>query len=415
MAGIGRFVPRALNSHLGRGQRWQRLAIFVWATILVVLCIRGLLSSRRNSVYPIFATAARDFWAGANLYRSAEAPYRYSPLVAALFVPFSLWPDPIGGVLWRLLNAAVYLAALGWWCRTVLPRSLTASQKALLYLLIIPLSVGSLNNAQSNPLVLGLLLAGVSTVARGGWNLASAFLALACLFKLYPVAVGLLVAAVYPRRFAGRFLIALATGLALPFLLKPSAYVLEQYAGWWHHLVADDRQQLQIELWYRDLRLLCHVWHIPLGALAYLVIQLFAAAAIAAACTAGRLAHWQERRLLTLLFSLACCWMTLLGPATESATYILLAPTLAWSMIDALRSTVPWSIRTGLIGSFGLFLLTQTAVWFPGTGRQVHALGLQPLAALILVICLIAMQFQGDVGNGAAGVGSGVIRPAEAA
>jgi Glycosyltransferase family 87 len=373
---------------------WQRLAIAVWMTVLLAICIRGLLNARTNSVYPIFARAARDFLAGADLYRVSDAPYRYSPLVAALLVPFSVWPDHIGGVLWRLLNAALYLTAFAWWCRMVLPRPLTISQQAILYLLIVPLSVGSLNNAQSNPVVLGLLMAGVAAVARGRWNWASVCLALACLFKVYPLAVGLLLAVVHPRQFAGRFLIALLIGLAVPFLLKPSAYVLEQYGNWLHHLQTDDRQHLPADLWYRDLRLLCLNCHVSLSPAAYRIVQLLAAAGIALFCIAGRLASWEHRRLLTVLFGLGCCWMTLFGSATESCTYMLLAPALAWSLLDAWLRQVPYWLRCGLGASFVLFLVTQTAVWFPGGGRQIHALGLQPLAALLLLVCIVVMEVQ---------------------
>jgi hypothetical protein len=390
-------------------------AVVVWAVILLAIGIRGLHNPRRNSVYPIYARAARHFLAGTNLYRAADGPYRYSPLAAALLVPFTLCPGAIGGVLWRLLNASVYLAALAWFCRRVLPVPLTAQQQALLYLLIIPLSVGSLNNAQSNALVLGLLLAGVAAVASRHWSLASGCVALACLYKIYPVAVGLLLAAVYPRRFAGRFLLALAIGLALPFLFKPPAYVLEQYGSWFHHLQADDRQQLPIGVWYRDLRLLCRACQVPLGPTAYLLLQLLAAAGIAALCLWGRWVGWAQRRLLTTLFSLACCWMTLFGPATESSTYILLAPALAWTILAAwLGPAAPWGIRTGLLASFGLFTVTQAAVWFPGGARQVRMLGLHPLAALLLLVCLIGMEIQESFRSKAAGSESDGLCPASA-
>jgi hypothetical protein len=376
--------------------RWQRLALTIWVTLFLVLCSRALLQARANSVYPVFARAARNFLAGEDLYRGVGDPYRYSPLVAALLVPFSLCPDAIGGTLWRLLNAAVYLTALAWWCRAVLPRRLTASQQAILYLLIVPLSVGSLNNAQSNPLVLGLLLASVAAVAEQRWNLASGCVGLACLFKVYPVAVGLLLSAVYPRRFAGRFLLALVLGLGLPFLLKPSIYVLEQYAGWWHHLQTDDRQHLPVELWYRDFRLLCRNLHLFLSPTAYQMIQLLAAAGMAIGCVAGRLAGFPRRRLLTLLFTLGCCWMTLFGSATESSTYILLAPSLAWTLLDAWLRPVSWWLRSGLSASFVLFTATQAAVWFPGGSQRLHVLGLHPLAALLLLVCVIGMELQGD-------------------
>lgn len=381
-----------LQPELSGGTRWQRLALAVWAAILVVLSIRGLLNARENSVYPIYAGAARNFLDGTELYTARMSPYRYSPLVAALFVPFSLLSDPVGGVLWRLLNAAVYLGSFAWWCRVVLPRCLTASQTAILFLFIVPLSVGSLNNAQSNLLVLGLLLAGTAAVACRRWNLASGCVALACLFKLYPISVGLLLAAVYPRRFAGRFLLALAIGLTVPFLLKPSAYVWEQYAGWWRHLTADNRHQLQVELWYRDLRLLCHNWHLTLSPKAYRMIQVLAAAAIAAWCVWAKLARWEQQRLLTLLLALGCCWMTLLGPTTESCTYIFVAPTLAWTLLDAWLAPRPIGLRYGLAVSLGLFTVSRMAVWFPGGARHLQVAGLQPLAALVLLVCVVAME-----------------------
>src|SRR5437016_13034259 len=107
-----------------------KLALLLWLMLVLVVSSRTLVSPRTNSVYPIFASAARNWLAGNPLYRAPSDLYRYSPLVATLFVPFSLFSDPLGGALWRVLNAGVYLAALGWWCRVALPRALTAGQRA---------------------------------------------------------------------------------------------------------------------------------------------------------------------------------------------------------------------------------------------------------------------------------------------
>jgi hypothetical protein len=392
-----------------------RFAHYIWAAILIVICVRGLLSPRTNSVYPIFAGAARNFLAGTDLYSPTEGPYRYSPLVAALLIPFGLCPDNVGGVLWRLLNAAVYLGSLAWWCRAVLPRDLSIGQMAGVYLLIIPLSIGSLNNGQSNPLVLGLLLAGTAAVVGQRWNLASGLLALACLFKLYPISLGLLLAAVYPRRLTGRFLIALAIGLAVPFLFKPSAYTLDQYAGWWHHLTTDDRQALPVEMWYRDLRLLCHACDLPLSPFTYQALQLLSALALAGTCVAASVAYHDERRLLTFVFALACCWMTLFGPATESCTYILLAPTLAGTLLEAWLQPGFWVFRMVVLLSFGLFTVSRAALWFPGGARQLAVACSQPLAALFLLVCILGMELQALLGHTTTGPERGDLPRAQAA
>src|SRR5262249_36924319 len=244
-----------------------RSAILVWglwAVALLAVCGVAAAAPHRHSVYPIFAAAAQRWLAGANLYQYQGEPYRYSPPVTALLVPPSALPDWLGAVLGRLLTAGGYLGGLAWWTDAVLPRPLPRGRRVLLLLLVLPLSLGNVYNGQSNLLLLGLLLAGVAALAtaeakgrRGGWWwLAAGCVALACLLKVYPVAVGLLLAVVSPLQFAARLALVLAAGLALPFLLQQPDYVLEQYAGWWQHMTADDRTVLPRELWYHDLRLL---------------------------------------------------------------------------------------------------------------------------------------------------------------
>jgi len=371
----------------------------VWAGILLICCGRVLLpphtwlTAHTQSVYPIFAGAARQWIAGADLYEQLAPDldrFRYSPGVAALLVPFSLLPDGLaradgpGGALWRLFNAGVYLGALGWWIRALLPPSLTRMQRAVLFLLVVPLSVGSLNNGQSNALVLGLLLAAMAAAKTDRWNLAAGCVAVACFFKVYPIAVGLLLALLYPRRFAGRLAVALAVGLALPFALQHTDYVAGQYLSWFDHFQTYDRQRLITQLWYRDIRLLLRPWLGPLDMGTYAVMQLTAAACVAASCLAARRAAWTGDRLLILLFGLGCCWMTVFGPATESCTYILLAPALAWGLLNAWQARCSGTELALFTTSYGLFLACQTAVWFP-FGRTVHTLGLQSLAGLLLL------------------------------
>jgi hypothetical protein len=364
-----------------------KVVVAVWAAVLLILCARLLVTDRGQGVYPIFANAARKWLAGQDLYRGPGEPYRYSPLAAVALVPLSGLPDRLGGIVWRLLNAGVLLGGLAWWCRAVL--ALTHRQRALFFLLVLPLSVGSLNNGQSNPLLLGLLLIGGAAAATERWNLVGGCLAFACLVKLYPVAVALLLAAGYPRRLAGRLTGALALGLALPFLLGPPAYVTAQYADWLHRLVTEDRQTWPVSGGYRDLRMLFRLWAVPLGPRTFLAIQLLAAGGIAALCLARRRGERPDRRFLIGVLSLGCCWMTVLGPATESCTYMLLAPALAGAVIEAWQGRPRWAGRGVVLASYGLFLVSQVMLWFPW-GSGFTNLGSQPFAGLLLFGYLLA-------------------------
>jgi hypothetical protein len=75
--------------------------------------------------------------------------------------------------------------------------------------------------------------------------------------------------------------------------------------------------------------------------------------------------------------------MTLLGPATESSTYVLLAPALAWALVDARRAPWPAGLRRLPDAAAALLLVGVLAGALPAT-RQVHAWGPQPLGALLL-------------------------------
>jgi hypothetical protein len=98
---------------------------------------------------------------------------------------------------------------------------------------------------------------------------------------------------------------------------------------------------------------------------------------------AGRFAGWPQRQLLTMVLGLAGCWMVLCGPATESCTYILVAPTLAWAVLDATLDGRPLWSRLIPWASFVLFVFSQTISWFPEDVRM-YFLCVLPLAGIVL-------------------------------
>jgi hypothetical protein len=372
----------------------ERFAVVVWAAVLGVVGIRVFFWPHVHSLYPVFATAARHWQNGQELYlpyfyQPGLDVFRYCPLFAGLFVPLAQLPEGLGNVCWRGLSAGCYLGALAWWSRSVLPRSLTDPQRGLLFFLAVPLSIGCVNNGQSNVLLIGLLLAGIAAAASERWNLAGSFMALAGLIKVYPLAIGLLLTAVHPRKFGGRFLLALAIAAALPFILQRPSYVAEQYKHWYELLVADDRADRPVSPWCsRDLWLLIRLSHLPISFLIYRGIQLGLAAAVALLCLAGRWSASPRRRFLTTAFGLGIGWMVLCGPATESCTYILMAPILAWAVLETWLEPRPLWSRVIPWCSFWLFAVSQVGSWFPDQVR-IPFLGLLPLAGLTLFASIV--------------------------
>ncbi len=99
----------------------------------------------------------------------------------------------------------------------------------LVYLLILPLSLGNFNNGQVNPMIIGLLMVAIIAAHEKRWTLSAVALGFSVYLKIYPLSVGLLLVVLYPRQLGWRLALTLILMGAASFLLQRPAYVLEQY------------------------------------------------------------------------------------------------------------------------------------------------------------------------------------------
>jgi hypothetical protein len=372
---------------------WPAAAALVWAAVVAAVCARSAAQPHKRSLYPTWAAAGGDWVAGADAYGPPRAPhldtYRYAPPVTVLLVPWHYLPERLGNALWRLASAAAFLGAFACWLRRAAPGATTPAERGLLYLLLAPLALGSLNNGQTNLLLAALLLAALAAVAAERFWLAGLAVALAVALKGYPLALGLLLVAAHPRRFAAPLLAGLAAVAALPFLFQHPEYVAQQYAGYFERLGHNEGRRFWPDhMAYRDLWLLCRVWNVPLSASAYQAVQALTAAGCAAMVALARRRGWPERRVLEVVLVLGCCWMMACGPATESSTYVLLAPALAWWLVRARREggLAPALLAQQAAGLLFLCVL----VGLSPSGVRFHALALHPLAVLLLAASYLA-------------------------
>src|SRR4051812_12955589 len=105
-----------------RSSQW---AVVAWATALVVVAIVVSFPRMSGKLYPTFVAAGAHFERGEPVYGwfpESQDQYRYSPLVAATFAPWSHVPTPLGAILWRWLQAILLLLALRAWSRAAMPR-----------------------------------------------------------------------------------------------------------------------------------------------------------------------------------------------------------------------------------------------------------------------------------------------------
>ena len=375
-------------------------AVLVWGGLLIGVAAHGFWYPQSHTVYNIYGPAARHWWAGDDLYAPVvkgwwEAGhwvtttdyYRYSPLFAVAITPVAVLPDYLGNSLWKVLNGVVF--ASGLWCaaRRLFPDTHGRPPIAVLFLLVLPVAVASLYIGQANLLVVGMVLLGLSAAAGDRWSTAAAGLAAATLVKGYPLALALLLVGLYPRRFALRFALALAAGLLLPFLTQPPDIVLAQYASWWSHL-SDSTILMRERL--RSVDQLFALCHLPLSPRAFSLMELAAGAAALGLCYLHTRRTAQARDRLTWVLLVYSTWVVLFGPATESSTYAVIGPALAWSLIDAFRRPAGWGIRFLLVACLILMGPVVTDLFGATVRVWAHQYGMQAIGGLLYLACLLA-------------------------
>jgi hypothetical protein len=354
--------------------------------MVIGFAIQAHLVPWAHTVYDIYAPAARNWWAGRDLYVRGTDYFRYSPLMAIAFSPFGLLPDCWGGPLWKVCNCLVFAGGLWTWSRRVLPVRLSRSQTGVLFLLVLPCSVHSLYIGQANALMVGALLFGLAAATGERWNQAAAWLALATLIKGYPLALGLLLSALYPRRFAARFVAALGIGLLLPFAAQWPSVVVSQYASWSQHLLASTaimRERL------RSIDHLLDLCHLAVSPQAFAELALLAGLVVLSLALAARRSA-NPRELLTQVWGLFAFWVVLFGPATESCTYIVVAPTIAWSILKVFQYSARWGPRLAVVGGALMMGPLVTDMFGPIIRNFANEHGSQPVGALLFLAYLIA-------------------------
>ena len=358
-------IRRSAKEFLDKRGIWNKCAWVVWAAVLVVLALRPLLLSHRGTSFDTYNLAGSHWLHGENIY-SQWMGFVYSPVVAAFFAPFAWISPTFANILWRILNSGLLLGGLAAVLKTRLFAGIKERSFGILYLLLVPLAAGNIDISQANPLVAGLLLLAIAAVYVEHWNSAAFCVAVATCFKIYPIAVGLLICLIAPRRFSWRFFIALLLLLlVIPFLFQNWSYVANQYHDWIATRTSDDRRQWPTEKLPLDLWFLIHwVGHLPIPPKIYSLIQLGTAGALASFCAVQTWRGWAKNRVLIGLFSLASVWMTLCGPATESYTYLILAPAILLALVQSFDANQPAPLRGLVFGAFILQLLAATRASF---------------------------------------------------
>jgi len=231
------------------------------------------------------------------------------------------------------------------------------------------------------------------TARSARWAIAALCIGIVTYLKIYPLAAGLLLCVIFARRFTWRLVVTLLFLGALSFVLQKPGYVAEQYRNWAATRSVDERHYDMMNR-PRDLWTLLFACGIELNLRLYFIIQILGGGLIAALCFAGRLKKWADDRLLTLIFTLVCCWMLLLGPATESSTYILLAPAVSLAAVEAFSRPFPRWMRVLVAAALTIPIGGAAFIAFAGRRRDLWSMSIQQIGTVLFAVFALAWVFR---------------------
>ncbi len=369
----------------------HRISKIVWFFLLFLSLARGLFlydDPKHRGCYEVYPAAGLHWLKREPLYQ-AKSPcvaFRYAPIIAIAFTPLPFLPSPLGSCLVRLVNWLVLFWGVSWWTSRFLKRSASKPRCALWLILIALISASALLDIQLNMLTLGLILVSIAASAEQRWNLSAMAIGLAICTKAYPVSLALLLVLIYPRQMIVRLLLILLSLLAFPFVFQPPDYVLQQYIDMMNGFV----MHRDYDYWYQDFMSLWHHWIGPLDRFLYTLISIGAGGVIALASlrVRGKISGHDQ---LIRIFGMSCGWMMAFGPATESTTYVILAPVAALAMIGIWNGLLTRFSTALAVLAYLLLLLCQiqlVCAWNP----PLNQMGFQPLAALLLIVVFADWQ-----------------------
>jgi hypothetical protein len=160
--------------------------------------------------------------------------YKYSPTFSVFFGFFAVLPDGIGLTLWNLLNCFIVVVGVYY-----LPK-ITEKQKGLILLVCVFEMLTSLQNAQSNGLMAGLLILAFGLLERKQVFWATLLIVFSVYIKLFGL-VGFALFLFYPQKL--KFILYSIFWTAILFLLPLLFVDVQQYTFLfksWGNMLAND-------------------------------------------------------------------------------------------------------------------------------------------------------------------------------
>jgi hypothetical protein len=298
----------------------------LWTYVLIALiatlqCILGHLKSfagtekiyTQYNNYIIFKNSFFHLIQGKDLYRLYLTEqwdlYKYSPSFSFLFGTLAYLPDAVGLLIWNLLNIMPVIFGIK------LLKGISNQNKSYILLFCVIEMLGSLQNAQSNGLMAGLILMTFVSLENGKYFLATLFVFLSVYIKIYG-GIAFVLFIFYPEKQK----LALYTlfwfiliGLLPLFVISPDQLLFLFRS--WGELLKDDQAQ-SVGLSVSGILSTWFHWQISKNIITLVGIILFLLPLL-------RVKNYSSGLFRLTMLCSALVWVVIFNHKSESPTFII--------------------------------------------------------------------------------------------
>lgn len=375
-------MAEKLTERITKRFPWLLSPSFPWilfaGAALIATVHRLILGPQSFNNYVIFERSFFHLINNTNLYIAyPEEQYdlfKYSPTFAVLMAPLSILPRFLGVLVWNLLNMLLPVWAIG-------KMNLDQKKKILILLILFIELLSSVQNAQSNGIMLGLIAGAFVMFERNRNGMAMLFIAFGFHIKLFAAVAGLLLF-FYPGKIKSILYGILYVAIlgALPLLAVSPAELMQQYQNWLELLTHDPAHELN----YSVMTLAERVAGIHSSDLVYLI-----PGAVLLMLPLVRFKHYTSYGFRLLFTASVLIWVVIFNHKAESPTYcIAFAGILLWYFTGN-KSTAE---KVLMILAFIFVALSPTDL-FPRYVRE-HFINPYSLKALFPVIIWLVVTVQ---------------------
>ncbi len=324
--------------------------------------------------YNIFKYSFYHLLDGVSLYQHYLTEYfdlyKYSPAFSLFFGSIVWLPDLPGLMLWNLINVFVLFIGI-----KLLP-GLTDKSKVWLLFFVFFEMVGSLQNSQSNALVVGLIILAFSQLENKKYFWATFFITFSVFIKLFGI-IAFALYLFYPRKqklvLYGFFWTLFF--LFIPLIVTSFSELLFQYSEWWAMLANDHSQSLGISIfgmlnsWFNFN--ISKIYILISGVVIFLIPLI-------------RIKKYSDFNFRLLTLASILIWVIIFNHKAESPTFVIAMSGIGiYLFYDKFTNTklglmilsivftslmfqdfIPRSFKNDVIIAFNLKVLPSVIIWF---------------------------------------------------